>query len=295
MDPFHTIVTFLENRIRALTVSENCASYRKPPANNNFFKSKTAGTIRSHLGAVTKNSVESSSVPSCDFCHESHIKLKCPLIIGKKPHDILALVRKINACRNCLRLGHMTRLCQVKTRCKICSDPHHTMLHMDKKNSSQSSIETSNKPTPNDATSDASTSSDETIHVNTTTIPSDSQPGLLGTISAIAYGQNCEPIVIRALFDPGAQCPFITIRCAKKLGLHLVEECTVLKGIGSIQSESRYSTKVKIGSRNLPDIAYEMNAIALETVLPPLPPRNCLLYTSPSPRDRTRSRMPSSA
>ena len=24
-------------------------------------------------------------------------------------------------------------------------------------------------------------------------------------------------------------------------------------------------------------------------------PRNCLLYTSPSPRDRTRSRMPSSA
>ena len=28
---------------------------------------------------------------------------------------------------------------------------------------------------------------------------------------------------------------------------------------------------------------------------PPPPPRPCLLYTSPSPRDRTRSRMPSSA
>ena len=27
----------------------------------------------------------------------------------------------------------------------------------------------------------------------------------------------------------------------------------------------------------------------------PVPPKNCLLYTSPSPRDRTRSRMPSSA
>ena len=26
-----------------------------------------------------------------------------------------------------------------------------------------------------------------------------------------------------------------------------------------------------------------------------VPPKNCLLYTSPSPRDRTRSRMPSSA
>ena len=28
---------------------------------------------------------------------------------------------------------------------------------------------------------------------------------------------------------------------------------------------------------------------------PPHPHRGCLLYTSPSPRDRTRSRMPSSA
>ena len=27
----------------------------------------------------------------------------------------------------------------------------------------------------------------------------------------------------------------------------------------------------------------------------PSPPESCLLYTSPSPRDRTRSRMPSSA
>ena len=30
-------------------------------------------------------------------------------------------------------------------------------------------------------------------------------------------------------------------------------------------------------------------------VLPVTPAWNCLLYTSPSPRDRTRSRMPSSA
>ena len=30
-------------------------------------------------------------------------------------------------------------------------------------------------------------------------------------------------------------------------------------------------------------------------VVRPEPPTGCLLYTSPSPRDRTRSRMPSSA
>ena len=33
----------------------------------------------------------------------------------------------------------------------------------------------------------------------------------------------------------------------------------------------------------------------LQVVVAELPERTCLLYTSPSPRDRTRSRMPSSA
>ena len=34
---------------------------------------------------------------------------------------------------------------------------------------------------------------------------------------------------------------------------------------------------------------------AVENVTPAVEVRSCLLYTSPSPRDRTRSRMPSSA
>ena len=71
----------------------------------------------------------------------------------------------------------------------------------------------------------------KTVQVNTTIVASNSQPGLLGTISTIAYNRNSEPIVIRALFDPGAQCPFITMKCVRKLGLHLAEEYTILKGI----------------------------------------------------------------
>ena len=35
--------------------------------------------------------------------------------------------------------------------------------------------------------------------------------------------------------------------------------------------------------------------ILVEAVSVTLGPKGCLLYTSPSPRDRTRSRMPSSA
>ena len=45
--------------------------------------------------------------------------------------------------------------------------------------------------------------------------------------------------------------------------------------------------KVHAAGINRPDILQRMGQYP--------PPRGCLLYTSPSPRDRTRSRMPSSA
>ena len=44
---------------------------------------------------------------------------------------------------------------------------------------------------------------------------------------------------------------------------------------------------------DVPDVLVAMNPAALKKNLPEL--KSCLLYTSPSPRDRTRSRMPSSA
>ena len=44
--------------------------------------------------------------------------------------------------------------------------------------------------------------------------------------------------------------------------------------------------------KNLGDVIYSMK---YRTALPTTVIETCLLYTSPSPRDRTRSRMPSSA
>ena len=46
-------------------------------------------------------------------------------------------------------------------------------------------------------------------------------------------------------------------------------------------------------TRTLTDQPFGVNLTILPSINPP--PYACLLYTSPSPRDRTRSRMPSSA
>ena len=50
----------------------------------------------------------------------------------------------------------------------------------------------------------------------------------------------------------------------------------------------KYKLRVKVVDR--PDIILDLLFLLLLSVL-----QTCLLYTSPSPRDRTRSRMPSSA
>ena len=77
----------------------------------------------------------------------------------------------------------------------------------------------------------------------------------------------------------------------KKLLLH----CTLLLSI-SVFGNVAHALTIKIGHNDTP---YDAATAALVKVVFERSGYNvsetCLLYTSPSPRDRTRSRMPSSA
>ena len=62
----------------------------------------------------------------------------------------------------------------------------------------------------------------------------------------------------------------------------------------SVSQELSANAQLNLGNLHLQqgnnDLAYESMAKAIKAS-----PNSCLLYTSPRPRDRTRSRMPSSA
>ncbi len=50
------------------------------------------------------------------------------------PHDKMwSAVRSNNVCLNCFRPGHMSRNCTSLYRCKRCQKPHHTLLHVEAK------------------------------------------------------------------------------------------------------------------------------------------------------------------
>ena len=82
---------------------------------------------------------------------------------------------------------------------------------------------------------------------------------------------------------------------AKKKGLNylIIDKGTLVNSIYNYpMNMTFFSTSDKLEIGNIPFISHNSKptrAEALEYY------RSCLLYTSPSPRDRTRSRMPSSA
>ena len=77
--------------------------------------------------------------------------------------------------------------------------------------------------------------------------------------------------------------------------VHVISEATTSDGTAE-RVQISHPACGWISKRFLSPVEGSSAAPALaEAVAPPAPPAPCLLYTSPSPRDRTRSRMPSSA
>jgi len=95
--------------------------------------------------------------------------------------------------------------------------------------------------------------------------------------------------------DTGVEIPIVrslVIETLNNISIEAIENDVPIKThVVSPTLQDRYFSKV-IG-RGYPPPSYKFRWCT--DVLRINPIRNCLLYTSPSPRDRTRSRMPSSA
>ena len=100
---------------------------------------------------------------------------------------------------------------------------------------------------------------------------------------------------VNTIFLTNRECPFKCVMC--DLWRHTLDEPTpagviprqiehALERLPSADGVKLYNSGNFFDGKAIPRIEYEEIAELLS---------DCLLYTSPSPRDRTRSRMPSSA
>ena len=110
---------------------------------------------------------------------------------------------------------------------------------------------------------------------------SDTDPVLPGMISRVAYNQMTD--VLNTAMNTGKLEPYLEAALNGKES-PVSSEPSLL--------DSSLDTLLNRVSKNAKSSPSGKTASKAESLTPP---RNCLLYTSPSPRDRTRSRMPSSA
>ncbi len=71
----------------------------------------------------------------CICCGKTgHQLCDCPHFLLVSRHDRATLLRGKAWCFSCLNGRHPSKECQTPSTCKICSKPHHTLLHRGMKN-----------------------------------------------------------------------------------------------------------------------------------------------------------------
>lgn len=74
----------------------------------------------------------SASALFCAYCSQSHLLEHCQQFKCKKHRDKINFLKEKHLCFGCLSTSHMSRDCEKRLTCKICSQSHPTVLHINK-------------------------------------------------------------------------------------------------------------------------------------------------------------------
>lgn len=149
--------------------------------------------------APTKAAFSAKRAMECRVCSNDHSMFTCPKFVDMTVTARHQWAEDCGVCFNCLSPSHLVDKCTSSNRCKVCHQPHHTLLH-------QASA-SSTKP---EASACAVTQLSKNIrHAHSNyTVP------FMATIRVKAKGltQQC-----RAHLDTGASVTLITHNLAKRL------------------------------------------------------------------------------
>ena len=237
---------FLDHQARAL-------------AAGGVFKSESKSIQKSNSDTVKKSNVHhvAGSKSPCKFCPEDHFSFKCPVFTAMSIEERRETLKKKNLCFNCLHEGHRTADCFSKKSCFKCKLRHHTMVHLETPN-----VSNSNPPT--------------LIH------HSNGVAGVNQTLLATAliqitdrYG-NLQPC--RALLDGGSNSSFISESCVKRLGLKRKRTTVDIVGVGASSlgtAKGMVSINIHPHFPQMNEIHHQVTTLIIPKVTGKLPPQRC--------------------
>ncbi|XP_053698970.1 uncharacterized protein LOC128745935 [Sabethes cyaneus] len=239
---YRSTMEFLKERCR---VYEKKSRTTKPSLElNKQSRPSSKVDVRMH-SLVTTNE-------KCQHCKGDHELWKCDIFKKAAVSDKYSTLRKSGSCFNCLERGHITGKCRSEHSCKRCGRRHHTYLHSENAQSSESKASVANT-IPNEASSDAvvaDTSSSAPTSGSVLCANVDvEQNTLLATVVASICGSSKRKSVCRAVLDSASHKNFITEELASKLGLKQKRSNYTIAGIGGNSIGIQFKVHARIRSR----------------------------------------------
>ena len=78
------------------------------------------------------NKTQRKPSKECLHCKEDHNLSSCPQLRRRNREEKLEFLRKEGVCFGCFEVGHMSKGCQKRLTCQVCSLKHPTILHINK-------------------------------------------------------------------------------------------------------------------------------------------------------------------
>ena len=201
-----------------------------PPLRKNYASGKPVASFAASAD---------SSLGLCIACKsEKHPLYVCTRFKSMCHSDKLSLLRSNGVCINCLRPGHYTRSCRSLHKCRVCQRHHHTLLHIEERNTLPvgTTLGTPDPATPSGSSAQNSDSTLITAYA-TTGIRSDI---LLMTCRVIVESSHGSRMEARALLDSGSSASFVSQRLAQCLHLSHSSQFTRITGVAGFAPNSSH-------------------------------------------------------
>ena len=127
VSPYQELLDFLNIRAQASETSTSDHGKKTP-------KSDAHGGRKQFVPTRPVATFTTDPVSNCVLCKsDKHPLYVCPRF-KSQAHDRMILTLKANdICMNCLRPGLFVKQCRSLHHCKKCQKPHHTLLHVENK------------------------------------------------------------------------------------------------------------------------------------------------------------------
>ncbi|XP_046141114.1 uncharacterized protein LOC123987685 [Osmia bicornis bicornis] len=266
---FRQLSLFLENRIQALDAAQEADPVLHPATSKGApAKTKREAPVKRTNVAVLAASAKSPAPRKCPSCAGNHNFAYCSKLKALPPRRRKERAQQLQACFNCLTVGHDLTKCPSSQVCLACGHKHHTLLH--------DAMPSPTKNTPANvgdlSTSQTSTASTEaaSFACSATTRPA----ALLATAKVKVEAPSGELLEVRALLDTGSDTSLVSAWVAQALRLPRRAVSVAISGVQENESGvAKSEVSLSLRSRLDPSFHLSVRALVLRKLTALLPAR----------------------